>query len=818
MKRNNLKKSLIFSISFSIAFLGEIAVNIACGPEQDPYDYYVSYFHNNVQGDEYAPFAFNEMVYLYHDEEVKIEPEINSAEWAKYLNVKTKDVLKVMYGLDKKTSLKLASFKTIITLPENLKTNSFLVALTKNPKALKYYTFAKKCEPLTTRAFDSWDPVERDSTLMIKRAKEAVNLASAETDEFLKLRYAYQAERLYHYAGNFAESKIVYEKLISKSKVQSAVKGWALAIYAGAVRYSGNPELSAYLFSKVFESNPERRIQAYKNYFYTSSKISNVLKYAKSDIEKANIWAINGFGNPIADIQSLQKVYGYAPNSLINGTLLVREINKLEQNLIKENPVYANPSSYFDRFDDEATNKDSLQNANLKHLQDLKAFALKLASDKKYPQPELGTITAAYLSWMENKPEEGLKYLSDLKDVDNLPARLKDQTRIIQLLISAGKIKQGSDFNSLDLVPALKWLDEKRFAENKFQTKDANYDTGWANGENRFTTTTRNFYQQVLAPAYLKIGDTAKAAAAMLKGDLKYKVIKNNTFTKNMDIKTTFFWQNKLSPKSMLALTALKINPKNDQLDGLLADGLNKLSTNDFNELLGTTYLRTHDYANAVISFNKISPDYKYFTPTDWYSAKENQKTYANPFVERVKDYPKRYGTKAPGLTKKTFALEMLRLQKLSISDKANASTYYYKMANAVYQTGYYGNSWFLISYEWSSYSNFEKPSLSYDADYKLALKAKEWYKQAKMLTKDENLKAKCTFMLAKCEQKTIINNNYGKINWYDDDYKNASKKFVALNYKNPYFKEMKANYGKTPFFKTAVNECSYFSDFLKGK
>ncbi|TDG37806.1 hypothetical protein EZJ43_01565 [Pedobacter changchengzhani] len=818
MKRINLKKSLIFSVSFFIAFLGEIAVNIACGPEQDPYDYYVSYFHNNTQGDEYSPFAFNEMVYLYHDEEVKSEPQINSAEWAKYLNVKTKDVFKVMYGLDKKTSLKLTNFKTLSTVPENLKMNSFLISLTKNPNALKYYNFAKKCEPLTARSADSWDPIERDSTLMIKRAKESINLASSENDEFLKLRYQYQAERLYHYAGNFEESKIVYEKWIAKSTLESAVKGWALAVYAGAVRYAGNPERSAYLFSKVFESNPERRIQAYKNYFYTSANINAVLKYAKNDLEKANIWAISGFGNPAPNIQSLQKVYEFAPSSLLNGALLVREINKLEQNLIKEDPIYANPNSYFNRYDDQTTNKDSVENANLMHLKNIKEFAVKLATEQKYPQWELGTISAAYLSWMENKPEEGLKYLSQLKEIDKLPAKLKDQSRIVQLLISAGNIKQGSNFNASDLVTALKWLDEKRYAENKAQPKNDYYDTGWASGENRFTTTTRNFYQQILAPAYLKIGDTAKAAAAMLKGDLKYRTITNHSFSKNMDVKTTFFWQNRLSANTMLGLVALKSNPKNDGLDGLIADGLNKLSSDDFNELMGTTYLRTHDYAKALTSFNKIAPNYKYFTPSNWYSAKENQKTFANPFIERIKDYPKKYGKTAPGSTKKTFAQEMLRLERLTLSDKANAPIYYYKMANAVYQSGYYGNFWFLISYEWSSYASFEKPTFSYDGDYKLALKATEWYKKARSLTKDPNLKAKCTFMLAKCEQKKIINDNYGKINWYNGDYQNESNKFLALNYKNSYFKEMKANYSKTPFYKIAVNECSYFSDFLRGK
>lgn len=820
MKSINWKKSLIFCVSFFAVFFGEIAVNIACGPEQDPYDYYVSYFHNNVQGDEYSPFAFSEMVYLYNDQEVESEAEINSAEWAKYLGAKKEDVFKAMYAVDSATSVKLANFQSIANLPDSLKQNSFLQSLTKKERAKKYYLFAKSVEPLVTKDFDMWNPAPKDSLSMLKKAEEANELANNEADDFLKLRYAYQAERLYHYNGNYEKSKSVYEKLIAENKSVSAVKGWALAVYAGAVRYAGKPDEAAYLFAKVFASNPERRVQAYKNYFYTSSPLASALKFTKNDTEKASVWAINGFGNPAPDTESLKKVYEYTPKSLLSGALLVREINKLEQNLIKESTLTSNPvDTYYNRFYDENRNTDSIENANLKNLQNIKAFALRLAADKKYPEPELGTISAAYLAWIENKPEESLSYLSNIKNQNKLPERLTNQIRIIQMLISAAKIKQGSDFKAVELVPVLKWLDEKRFAENKEQSQNQDYYYyRWVGGQNRFTITTRNFYQQILAPAYAKMGDTARAAMAMLKGDLIYQTIKKNKFTANMSYQTTYFWQNKLSPKTMLALADFKANLKSDGFDGMLSEGVNKLNTNDFYELLGTAYLRTHEYDKAVAAFNKIPANYKFFTPSNWYSEKDNQKTYANPFIERVKDYPKRYGNKAPGITKKTFAQEMLRLQKLTISDKANAALYYYKMANGIYQTGYYGNSWFLISYDWSSLSNFEKPLESFDADYKLASTAKAWYLKARSLTKDVNLKAKCTFMLAKCEQKKIISNSYGNINWYDGDYQEKNSKFLALNYNNPYFKEMKLKYAATPYYKTAVGECSYLRDFLKGK
>ncbi|TCD27391.1 hypothetical protein EZ456_09345 [Pedobacter psychrodurus] len=810
------KLSLVFSI-FLLTFFGEIAVNLACGGEIDPYDYYISYFHNNIEGDEYTPFAYNQMVYLNSETDIESEPDINSREWAKYLSIKKDDVLKVMYKTDSATDVKLVNFDgNISLLPDSLQQNSFIQALSKRKESLKYYQFAKSCEPLANVDFSLWDPKPRDTTAMGSKAKEAVKLTEAEKDDFLKLRYAYQAERMFHFAGSHAESKSTYEKYIKSTKQNSAVKGWALALYAGSTRRLGNPEESAFLFSKVFASNPERRVQAYKNYYYTSSPVNGALKYAKTNNEKANIWAINGFGDADSGIESLNKVYQYEPKSQLNGALLVREVNKLEQDLIEANDIAKIGYNYYFSDNGNPKYKDSLKNINLKHLNEIRNFAVKLATEKKYPQPELGTLTAAYLSWMENKDFLASNYLAILKP-DKLPERLRDQYRITDLLIKAKNIKKGNPFNENDLLPALKWLDEKRFAENSAQPKGPYYyDTDRAS--KRFSRTTRNFYQQILAPAYLNMGDTAKAALAMVKGDLEYKTLKENSLFQNMSYQSIAFWQKNLSPKSMQGLAVYKTKATGNDVTALLASALNQLKNDDFYELYGTTYLRTHQYDKAVQMFTKVSPNYKYFNPENWYGEESNSKLYANPFIETINDYPKKYVTAKASISKKAFAAEMLRLQKLTISDKKNAALYYYKMANAVYQTGYYGNSWFLISYDWSSYDNSNPTKYVYDGDYKKAQTAKAWYLKARALSTNADFKAKCTFMLAKCMQKQIIM-NASPLSFYYYDKKDVKwRNFIKANYNNPYLKELRFNYAKTPFYTVAAGECSYLGDFIKPK
>jgi hypothetical protein len=304
----------------------------------------------------------------------------------------------------------------------------------------------------------------------------------------------------------------------------------------------------------------------------------------------------------------------------------------------------------------------------------------------------------------------------------------------------------------------------------------------------------------------------------MVKGDMEYKTLKENSLFQNMSYQSIAFWQKYLSPKSMQGLAVYKTKAAGNDVTALLASALNQLKNDDFYELYATTYLRTHQYDKAVQMFAKVSPNYKYFNPENWYGDESNSKLYANPFIETINDYPKKYVTAKASITKKAFAAEMLRLQKLTVSDKKNAALYYYKMANAVYQTGYFGNSWFLISYDWSSYDNSNPAKYVYDGDYKKAQTAKAWYLKARALSTNADFKAKCTFMLAKCLQKQIIMNANPLSFYYFDKTDVKWKNFIKANYNNPYLKELRFSYGKTLFYTVAAGECSYLGDFIRPK
>ncbi len=867
----NWKKLLICCVSFVAAYFANVAIDLACSDEGDPYDYYISFYHNNLQGEKsYGSFYFTNYQYLFAGTEPVSESEINANEWAVYLgkSVKPEDVEKAMYGLDSAKNVAVNSFlgdKRSST--DSLNRNTFLTALVagQHKNALQYFRFAKEVEPIANFDYNLWEPTPVDTLSLRNAAEKAESFASAEKDRFLKLRYAYQAQRLFHYGKDFEKAKQVYANFISQNTLKSHVKGWALALKAGEERRLGDTLQSAYLFSKVFADYPERRVQAYRNYHYIDVTTPQVLPLAKTDAEKAVIYAIDGFGKPEITMDYLQKVYQYQPNSPMVGVLLVREVNKLEEYyltnrlnnltdsaaksqtkskiivaenngqkiskcfgwilfagsflliagivglIVKNKPVKTVPKfvyglllfagvsllvyAFFIRqksvpsVQSSKANPvfftrvaDSIQTKYNQHIAQLIGFCDQLSAENKYPEPGIANLTKAYLWWMQSNAADGFKAI-EASEKEKLSPKLHDQQQIIKLLLSAQIIQQLDSVNENSLLPSLKWLDGKV----KSTSAEVVNNSGWYDGRiNRFATTSRDFYQHILAPAYLRQGDTTRAALALLKSD---------------SYVTSDFWQKYLRSSQLQQIINWKMNPPKTAWLQFLTGSLQSAESDNLYELLGTAYLREHKYASAVLAFAHQKNSDK----------RSSDDELGNPFLDQLNDYPKNFIT--DGFTKTDFAKAMAALQNKIKTSPKNPQLYY-QYATALYNTSTYGNSWNLISYEWLSMDYARKTVYSYDTDYIRTSNAKQYFLKARALSNDADFKAQCTFMVARCWQKEQELPDYLTMdyNFYQEAQKNYSKQMR----RNPYFKEF-SQYRKTSFYKIAVDECSYLRDFLSG-
>ncbi|RKR81535.1 hypothetical protein BDD43_1682 [Mucilaginibacter gracilis] len=779
---------LIWCVSFISCFCAGIAIILACGPETDPYDYYVSFFHNNVQGQkEYKPFYFSSYQFVYDDKEPVSEAAVNADEWAAYLgkDVAAADVNRAMYQLSAGADSVLEDgyLKTGERLPDSLANNSFLKALQvrKNPIALKYYRFAKGVEKIANTGYDKWDPKPVDSAALVNAGNAAFKYAIAEKDKFIQLRYYYQAQRLLHFGGAYKEAANVYDKYIAPAATQSHIKGWALALKAGECRRLKDTVRAAYLFSKVFAQYPERRLQAYQNYKYINPGKAHVLALAETNAERAVLYAMDGFGSSAVNLEPLKKVYEYEPTSPMVGLLLVREVNKLEEQYLT--PKLLNKNTRITSFY-YAAQTGKTEAGQMDQMNQLSSFCKLLVTERKYADYNIGNLAGAYISWIKGDNANGFVYLRAMNSEVLSPA-MNDEKQIIQLLLSGQNIQNINEVNEEQLLPALQWLDTKVKGEIP-RTKATNF----AFSDNqKFTHTASNFYDQVLAPAYLKQGDTVKAALALLKSPMGYHQQQ--------------FWVTNLHSLQIARIIRWRKTPPTTPYLNFLADQLGVLKPNYLYELLGTACLREHQYNRAIAAFKQVDANYLNREPPDYYKG--------DPFIDRINDYPKvlHYG-KARGLNKLQFAQAMADLEQKIKTDAPNAPSYYYRYATGLYNASHYGNAPYLINWGWSADDFGRKDIYSYDADYIRTKNAEKYYLLARSLSSNEEFKAKCTFMAAKCLQKQFVMPDYN-----DPNYSKAEAEYMLQLRSNDYFTELKSKYKKTAIFKKAVGECSYLKDFV---
>ncbi|MCD0489907.1 hypothetical protein LPB86_16820 [Pedobacter sp. MC2016-14] len=876
------KKLLLYFASLAACILLGTSIIIACADEGDPYDYYTFFFHNDVQGKkDYSPFYFTDYHFTYSDEEPASEAAINAKEWVGYLGagVKAGEVEKIMYHLDSAGKDGLYNYlEQDAPAPDSVSGNAFIQSL-KEPEredARKYYQFALRAERLGQVSDNYWEPAPLDTSGLIEASEEALHLGEEQKDNYLKLRYYYQAQKLNHYAAKYKEAQNVYDDFITPIKSDSHVKGWALALKAGEARRLGDTTNAAFLFSKVFANYPERRLQAYRNYHYIDAPFDDVLKLASTPKEKANLYAIRGFGNMDLETEDLEKVYEYAPSSQMVGTLLVREINKLEQGYL--NLALDNNSDEFYRkqLNTEVTAigpleptgqwllwpsvlvlvaglgmvvfifkkqpekrnlkiagfvitaigvagligygmsqfsgkpgsvgklekagffvalPDSVKNTYDNHIEKLRGFCTKLAEDANYPEPQIGTIANAYLSFMQNQPAQGLKDLEKL-NTKTLPEKLNDQKQIVQLLLSAQNMKQVKAVDEAALLPGLKWLRGKSIAEGK--TKRDVY-PATADNVKYFAITERNFYTYVLAPAYLRQGDTSKAALALLCSQNDYE----SEYRLSIFKQAPDFWYTQLHAAALNQIIGLKTQRPADAYLAFLSDGLKKINSSTLYELLGTVLLREHRYQDAEQAFITYKAKSAKGPANDLYISS------GNPFVADINDYPNSNGK---GISKLQFAEKMAVLERKLKTNPKDAEAYF-QMANGLYNTSTYSNSWNFISYNWSTLDFGRSLLYDYDKDYIEAATAEQYYLKARDFSDDDDFKAKCTFMAAKCKQKQNVAPTYEDYN----DYTEREKAYLKMLKENSYFKELKS-YKHTAFYRKAVAECSYLSDFIAGK
>ena len=775
---------------------------IGCGPEADPYDYYTSFFYQNLpDAKAYRPFYYTGYNFLYDEAEPVETRDVLAKEWAVYCGAHVtdgdakdfvnsfglKDVNSLYYNIEKSEPLNIAD-----SVKRNSMTNYFLQQ--KDLEALGYIIYAKKVQPYVTGESTGWKPVSRDNTAMDKLIKNGQQLYAVAKKDFFKLKYGYQVLRLAHYSKCYDDVIKWYDEYIAGNKTTSVLQPLSLALKAGALYHSGRQAEAAYLFSKAFSDNDVKRVSNYISFNWSVDSREDREKYislCKNDNEKAAMLALFALGSVGDEVQAMKEIYRLDPHNNALEVLAVREINKLEETYFTPELNKQNGGKRF-YYTWNDGNNDSLALAGSRHVKALAGFLHAAAQKNNTANPGLFETGAAYASLMIRDYNTTKKYLADAKKM-KLTAKVKDQWVLTNLLLTINaKDKIDAAFEA-QILPSIKWL------QHKAQTKKA-VKSGYADAE-QWKIFYRNLMSEILAKRYHQQGDMYKEVLVVGAADRIFNEASNGYYSNAVD-----FLHTNLESKDVEKLYALMSSKIKTNYENYLV-GFNSLRIDDVVDFAGTAYLRDYNYSSAIKWLKKNTAVKKYSIDT-------------NPFIDLLYDQEEAFPDEIKRTSKIAFAVEMLRLEILTQTDKINIARNYYKMALGLYNITYYGHAWKLVEYSRGGTDGYYIPAgaNAFQKEYYGCFKAHDYFKKAMNLSKDKNFKARCLFMMAKCVQKQIRQQQYSDFGNNYNKYDEAGKNYWYLFKNNKYFPQFIKEYGQTAFYKEAFSSCSYLRDFVQKK
>jgi hypothetical protein len=774
---------------------------IGCGPQANPYDYYASFFHQNLPGNsDYRPFYYVGYQFLYDPAEPASLSDILANEWAVYCGapVKNTDAKKLLnkfagkdlnnlyYHLEKNQPLKI---------PDSVKQNSMTgyFMQQKDFEALGYILFAKQAEPFVVGGEGDWDALQRDSLKMARLIKSGQQLYHAAKKDFIKQKYAYQVLRLAHYSGRYTDVIDWHNEYAAKTTANSVLQPLSLALKAGALFRSGQQKEAAYLFSKVFAATTAKRISNYLGFVWSVDSKADKKDYlalCKNDKEKASMLALFNLGNTGNGLDDLKEIFRLNPASEELEVLVVREINKLEEKYLTP-AIQKTPGGkpFYLTWSDE--NTDSIMTDAEKEVTAMAAFLHDAAQTKAVKNAGLFETAAAYAAFMVKDYANAKRYLAAAEKI-TLTKKVKEQWVLTNLLVTINEKEKIDAAFEEQLLPSLLWVEERVKAEKAITLEY------WQ--VQQWRSIYRNLMSEILAKRYHQQGDLAKETLCI--GAADYMMMGQQDYYGSLN--GIEFLRNKLESRDVEKLYALITGNSSGKFENYLFTH-NSVTKKEVVDFAGTSYVRDYDYAKAIEWF-KRSADKKAITK--------------NPFLDVLYDVEEQLANeKKFSTTKLAFAQEMLKLEQAA-KQPATAAKSFYKLALGMYNMTYYGHTWELVQYYRSGSDGYYIPqdATGFQKEYYGAFKAHDFFEKAMNASTDKNFKARCLFMMAKCAQKQVHQPQYSeyRTNWdkYDEDQKAYRAKFKA----NTYFPQFVKEYSNTAFYMEAFSSCSYLRDFVKKK
>ena len=782
MKRIFLNKLFLVS---SVALFTVYGIIYACGggDDWDFFGYNSNFTPETFTDKSYSPLFLSGDVFYGIGFDTQHNSRFNEdikSDWKNYLKTKM-DTASVsyfligdvtsMYSNDTKISKNKTEITDLHVFFKTKKANATSLKWSKkvNLKEDKIKSFieflylAQKIETVSINEdYWSYNPVVAKTFNDLKMIQSIENVYNTTADSFLKNRYWFLTVKANFYSSNKQKAVEFFNKT-EKSVPKNILYYRALSYVAGIKYQQKKYSESNYLYAQVFDKCPEMRVvTAYSFHPQNEADWNKSLAMAKDNKEKAALWAIHGYYKDEA--QAIEKIYAVDPKSEHLNYLLTRLVNKQEQdinNSFEESAKENVPAKKLSVAENKAMNKSKIDN---------KAFDLvsKIATAGNTEKPYLWNIALGYLQTLKGDYTTADANFDKAEKIMLKTELAKYQLRLLRFVNNMSKIDKLTDRNEQTILADLNWLYQelpKTYKGGEFRYQNA---SSWS----------RNY----LAALYKANNN---AVMTEIFGESRYSYWNDGNG----------FYDNE---KNLLAMKAFLAKPNKTEIEKIGA-GIYSLKLKDINNF----------QAVQATFKNKIPEAIAFLTETD---SVQYSNFLGNPFNGNIKDC---HDCEHAAYQKKKYSqmefLTTIKSMQDKVAQKEDLYTNNLLLGNAFYNITHFGNG--RTFYEISIVGYGSGPYSFRDSMKKMITNCdlpKMYYQKAFEAAATKEQKAKCVYLLSKCERNEYYNNKYNNVaNWWsvEDDKIN----FIAWNG----FRTLKKDYSDTKYYQDVIAECGYFKTYI---
>ncbi len=712
-----------------------------------------------LKNDNYTPLFFDDYTLFYNGANALVKHEFfqkeNVKDWKKYLDGLITEKALNYYLYNEEVTQNLDKWAKNIN--EGTTPNLPYKVNTKNQKIKNFFTFlkiARGSEKITNQTYDYWNYDEREKLIAdeksVQKIEDFYNKTSS-SDTFFKNRIWFQTIRIKFYSSNRA-SVIDFFNKTAENQPKNSLYYRALNYVSGAYKSLKNYTKNNIILAKIFNEYPILIHSAVFEYRpLKKEKFQQTLKGLSRDDQDA-LWAMQGYYGD--EFLAMQSIYKLNPHSKNIDFLLTRYINKLED-------------------------IDSIKNDNTKNQ-----WIVNVAKENKIQNPYLWDVASGYLSTLSSNYQQAEDFFKKAKELAQNTSQ-KKQVRLLNLHNEISRLDKIDEQDEIKLTEDLKWL-----------MTDLNYFSKDKDLENLRFTYLQSFAHKRFSKLYTQKGDKIRAELTKPNQEF-YKNLENSMAMEK------FMLRKDISDWDKIWLEQYPHNLGDiHQYRAILAfynDDIDKA----IEEVKSTPIVMTREFNFETNKYKKIPYDYK------------NSELLANPFNGKIKDCADCDHRKHKRKKKKYTVLSVLETIKKMQTNIKNEEDIYNNallVGNAFYNMSYYGNGrkfyYNNILDEYSIHiSNKNKNLLMVLGMHN----AKKYYTIAKNHAKNNEQRAKITYLLAKVERNEFYtNNNFTQEYYYPYDKNNIMFKEWQG------FKELKDKYSDTKYYQEVLKECGYFRKYIQ--